>query len=565
MPSLHVTGRACSMGNARITCEFSEQAQATSIKLDGRELLANLDGAEGDPDRHHSFYCDYHVAGKTEHMAPSRLEVITNTPELVHVAYVDDTSPLNISYHLAILGDEPAIFGYVVAHTGEADVCLNELRCVYRFDASLLDHAVTSERCGLQPSARELARHEKLQDETFRFKGASLFSNSNVYSKYDYAGYFAEQELWGQYGNLANKSQLGAWFIPFDKSCYPGGPLKQDLLVHYDGIILNYLTGAHFGTGDFVVPHNWSKLYGPWCVYFNCAADAEADARQWKAAHSLSEIASKLIADSDIYCTHMASLEANLHPSNTAATGGSSWQIVLSDTKGDYFHAKAGRIYYADAQAGAPFVMRDIQPGIYWLHVWEKGGTNPHEYVFGPYELDADECLHLGNLVFDRPGAVPVWNIGTYTRTTHPHAYSDQLRNYIWMGLAPANLVYEIGAGDTWYYLQRAGGCWKVLFEKPHQDASSYWLYICLAGATAFHMTPGSSQVSYEVSLNGRQLRCMQFENDRAAYRSSVTGGDAHTICIELSAEDFEEHNTLELKTDGYIMYDMVALVPTEM
>lgn len=306
MVSLSVNGLACEISNASLTLRMSQDGKATSLVVDGRGLLCGLSGAEGDPDRDHSFYCDYHVNGKTRNLIPTRLDVIANTSELAHVAYVDDESDLKLAYHLVVSGDDPCVYGYVIASCDVPGVVINELRTVYRFDSSLFTCGYTAERQGIQPRAEYLSAAGKwLQDETYLLPDGGRYSNSNVYSKYDYAGYFAQNSVWGQYSGGRTDDEWGAWFIPMDKSCYPGGPLKQELLVHYDAIILNYLTGAHFGTGDFEVPCGWSKLYGPWCMYFNHGSDPVADALA-RAATEVSSMPVSWLDEPGLYSSEYA-------------------------------------------------------------------------------------------------------------------------------------------------------------------------------------------------------------------------------------------------------------------
>lgn len=67
----------------------------------------------------------------------------------------------------------------------------------------------------------------------------------------------------------------GAWMVPASGEYFSGDALKQELLVHQDAIILNYLTGSHFGTPDMVAQPGFEKLYGPWLLYINQGNDRE--------------------------------------------------------------------------------------------------------------------------------------------------------------------------------------------------------------------------------------------------------------------------------------------------
>lgn len=555
---LRCDGMACEFGNERMSLTFSCDGKATSVVVDGRELLRNLSGNVRDPDREHSFYCDYHVNGKTRNLVPSRLEVIEDAADLTHIAYVDDQSDLKLAYHLVLVGDEAAVHGYVVAGCDVEGVSINELRTVYRFDSTLLTTGYTAERQGLQPLAQVMADEgEWLQDETYRLADGARYTNSDVYSKYDYAGYFADNDLWGQYSGGRSDDEWGAWFIPLDKSCYPSGPLKQELLVHYDSIILNYLTGAHFGTGDFDVPQGWRKLYGPWCVYFNHGTNVVADACE-RAAAELAAMPAPWLAEPELYSAHPACLAGSLELARPVEHP-RGWTVVASDMPGDYFDQKAGRIYYVTCTEDS-FELSGMQPGTYWLRARLNATTDAHEYDLGSFELGAGERVEAGSLVVSNRPLPLVWSLGAFTGTTEPFLFSDQLRNYVWMGLTPKNLVYRAGEDDDWYYLQRTGGIWSVVFSRPAQAAERYRLTVCLAGTTAARMTAGSSQVAFSARLNGTELLNVSFENDRAAYRSSVTGGRPQVMTADFDSSLLGDENTVAFVTDGMVMYDMIKL-----
>ncbi len=197
---LEVEGLRCKLQNKYLTIAFSESAKAESLIFNGTELLEYLDGAENDPDKKNSFYCDYHTEQGVCNMKPDTLKVIDDGEYVIHVAYMDTTSPLKLEYHIILEADDTAVYGYVVAENDNDNIMLDELRTVYRLDSKLFQVSYTNERQGIQPRAQYLAQNKRLQDETFWLEDGSKYSNSHVYSKYDYAGYFSANSFWGQYG-----------------------------------------------------------------------------------------------------------------------------------------------------------------------------------------------------------------------------------------------------------------------------------------------------------------------------------------------------------------------------
>lgn len=549
---LEVEGLRCKLQNKYLTIAFSESAKAESLIFNGTELLEYLDGAENDPDKKNSFYCDYHTEQGVCNMKPDTLKVIDDGEYVIHVAYMDTTSPLKLEYHIILEADDTAVYGYVVAENDNDNIMLDELRTVYRLDSKLFQVSYTNERQGIQPRAQYLAQNKRLQDETFWLEDGSKYSNSHVYSKYDYAGYFSANSFWGQYGE-----QYGAWFIPIDKSGYPSGPLKQELMVHYDGIILNYMTSEHFGSGKFEVPKKWKKMYGPWCMYFNSGKNKIEDADN-RAEREIQKLPHRWIGvESEIYSRQLCCVSGTLTLKEAIKEPIDGWTIVLTDQQGDYYKQKSGRIYYSNTKSEGKFKIEKIQPGTYWMYVYVRGSSISDEFELGKFMISGNQ--DLGIICVENNMQSVIWKIGGYSKTTCPFRFSDQLRNYIWKELVPSRFRYCVGQEEEWYYLQNSNGSWEIEFLRPLEYAKKYCLTICLAGATQKSMGENTG-VGFYIYLNNMLISRNQFENDKSAYRSSVTNGISHKVMIHIKEEQLKDLNVIRLETDGYIMYDMLKL-----
>ncbi|KMT41163.1 polysaccharide lyase family protein [Melissococcus plutonius] len=544
---LEVQGLNCFLENKQLQVSFSQNGTVHSLKYQGKELLGNLDGAKNDPNKKSSFYCDYHD-GKPRNLQPTQLKIIENSDHCLHIAYLDLTSPLNLEYHIFLLNDEACIYGYIVAKTTEQEMTIGELRTVYRLNHSLFPIAYTSERQGIQPKASYLAKFKQLQDETFELPDGSKYTNSSVYSKYDYAGYFKDNNFWGQYGD-----QFGCWFIPIDQSYFPSGPLKQDLLVHYDGIILNYLTGAHFGTGNFQLPKHWEKFYGPWCIYLNQGEQKISDVKNKVNQLTKKQDSSWFSKIEPRYPNFLVELTGELNL--TGKENANDWIVILTDTKGDVYTQKAGRIFYTETHKDNHFHIPHIHPGIYHLYAYIKGTEISEDFYLGSFKLTKNE--DLGQLDIPYQMKKLIWKIGYFSKTTEPFKFSDQLRNYIWKELVPNSLTYHVGSSEDWYYLQNDHGKWQIKFSKPEKLNKKFLLTICLAGATQKQMEPATG-VQFFVSLNGHLLKKYSFENDRSAYRSTVTNGKSHKLELVIDAAQLTNINVIDFETDGHILYDMI-------
>ncbi|HWA08585.1 MAG TPA: hypothetical protein VG838_03875, partial [Opitutaceae bacterium] len=268
------------MSNGLLTIAFGKDANgdfsATSVVKNGQELAHNLHGVEPrDVDAHRTFYLDS-GAGRG-HLVTAIVRVVKNTPDFGHFAVID-TRELHLEHHFVMLKGESGVHPYVIVKN-TPDANSGETRTMYRFDMDILDTAYSGERYGKQPKyafLQSISEAGNMGDETWKLPDGS------IYQKYDYCLYYSQNPMWGHFGH-----GYGAFFIAPSTESYAGGPLRQELAVHQDALILNYLGGGHFGGGGTATARNGEKIHGPWFLYFNTGANAEAiiaDAKKAMAA-----------------------------------------------------------------------------------------------------------------------------------------------------------------------------------------------------------------------------------------------------------------------------------------
>jgi hypothetical protein len=235
---------------------------ATSVIKNGTELAHNLHGTvPRDTDGGRTFYHEYNASQGYLHARI--VKIIKNTPELVHFALIDTNSPY-LEDHYVMLKGESGIHPYVIIK-GQYN---SEMRTMYRFDMNILDWTWTPERTGQQRSyeyLQAISRIGNLGDETWRLPDGS------VYSKYDWVLYYSEAPMWGHFGH-----GFGAFFMPVSTEAYASGPLRQEIAVHQDALILNYLGGGHFSGGGPASGRTGQKIFGPWYVYINAGKTTNA-------------------------------------------------------------------------------------------------------------------------------------------------------------------------------------------------------------------------------------------------------------------------------------------------
>lgn len=544
--SLTVSGMNVTLDNGLLGVTFKEDGSAARIVKDGVNIVTSLSGAVRDPSKTRSAYLDYYVKGVKDFI-PERIEVIKQNKDIAHVAYIDDKDGLlRLEYHVIMPKGVSGIYSYVVAeNTGSENVKVSELRNVYRFNPSLLDHIFSGERHGRPQLYADLEKMPKIQDETWRL------ANGEIYSKYDFASYQRGNAFWGVYGQ-----NIGAWLIHGSGEYFSGDALKQDLLVHQDAIILNYMTGAHMGTPDMVVPPKWQKFYGPWLLYINQGSTEQllADAGRRSASERVS-------------WPYDWVDDARYAQARTQVTGRVAAEravtVVLSSSPDEEFDLQTrGYVFSAVSDNSGRFRIDNVIPGDYQLSVYANGGTQPgilaqqNVSIQGEKQTVADISL---------PQAAPVvWAIGQADRQAREFRFGNEARGYRWQHEVPANLTFDIGRSDyarDWFYAQTKPGVWDIRFAMT-PDKPVYWLNIALAAASNSGMSTPSSAPALTVTVNGKALETLKYDNDKTLYRGALRNGRYHFARIPVSAELLRAgNNIVSLKLDGgSVMYDVITL-----
>ncbi|MFP9229993.1 polysaccharide lyase family protein [Pectobacterium cacticida] len=543
--SLSVTGMNTVLDNGLLNVKFKEDGSAESMTKQGVNIVTNLSGAIRDPSKTRSAYLDYYVKGVKD-FVPERVEVIKQNKDIAHVAYIDDKGGLlRLEYHLIMRKGVSGIYSYVVAeNTGSQDVKVSELRNVYRFDPSRLDHLYNGVHIGKPLLYRQLEQLPKVQDETWRLP------DGHVYSKYDFAGYMRSTPYWGVFGH-----GMGAWLIHASPEYFSGDALKQDLMVHQDAIILNYMTGSHFGTPDMVAKPGWKKFYGPWLLYINQGDEKQviADADR----QSLTEKVSwpyRWVND-PLYPLERTTVSGKINSTQPMT-------VVLSSSLDEPFDLQTrGYSYQGTTDSQGKFSIEHVRPGKYQVSVYANSGTQPGVLaqqtvdITGVKQQLADISLPAANKI--------IWAIGQADRQAREFRFGDKVRNYHWQNDVPAHLTFDIGRSDysrDWYYAQTKPGNWDIRFSME-PEKKTYFLTLSLAAASNFGMTKATAP-ELDVVVNGKKVETLKYENDKTLYRGALQSGRYHLNRIPVSYEVLKKGNnviSLQLK-GGSLMYDIVTL-----
>lgn len=557
MITLKVDGKKCEMSNGLISIRWKEDGSVESLIKDGQELIKDLDGTSTDSNAKRSFYVDYHAEGKFHKMSVTRLDIIAHNEDMAHIAYVDTKGLLYIEYHIIMMKDISGIYTYVVAgNNTDTEFALSEFRTVYRFGNKIFDHACNTERIGLQPTHKYMEQFEWLQDETYRLPDVDKYTNGDVYSKYDYSGYFSQNPAWGHYGH-----GYGFFVIPVSTEYYPSGPLKQELLVHYDGIVLNYFTGAHFGTGTFIVPSHWKKLYGPFLVYINSGEDGEALYQQalTKASEEKNKWPYQWV-NHPLYPLTRSTVTGKLTFSD--GTPCKNTTVVLAKSGLCFERQSSSYIYYTNTNEDGSFQLDHVRYDQYTLYAYNTGGSITEQLELPNIDIDATTA-DLGNFTFTLPNRQLLWQLGKATRTSEGFKFGAEMRNYKWSQMVPQNLTFTIGKSDEakdWYYAQTSAGQWDIQFNLQEAPNGTYYLTVALAGICKIQMTD-KAEPYYVVKVNNTLVKEATLLNDSSVYRSATKNGRYRRLFIPISADLLHKgENTISLLNENcMVMYDTVV------
>ena len=528
------------MDNGLVKIYFEKDGTVSSLNINGKNLVQNVG-------LYRTFYLNWHN-GTYQGFAPTSLQVLRKSTERVHIMYLQDSPGMvTLEYHYIMEQGIRGLYTYVHAsNNANHDITFSLYRTVYRFDPQIMSQATNGVQEGIIPDKSELTNERLVQDTTWKL------SDGTYYSKYDYAAYFRKTPYQGVFGN-----GYGAWLISASREYHSGGPLKQDLTVHEAALILNVMTATHFGTPSLTAPVGWSKIYGPWLMYFNEGTDEELKAdtiRQAKVEQSLWPY--KWMSDSD-YPLKRGELKGKV-------TSPVRSMVVLSSSLMEEFDLQVlGYSYSTETDENGDFQLEKIRPGEYKLTAYPIEG-----YGIGYQSeklINITEGVNRAMLDLEVPTEVK-WSIGETNRRSDSYRYSNEKRNYVWHTLPPAHLEFEIGKNDIhtdWYYAQTKPGTWSIRYDDT-VDGKDRILRIGIAAASnTISSTPGALlSPILAVGVNGQLMNKFQYKNDQSIYRSAPQSGNYHfEIIIIPHTLVVEGDNVISFTLlQGSVMYDSINL-----
>ena len=535
--------------NGVVSITFGPDGSATSLIKNGQELAHNLNGiVPRDVDAHRTWYIDYNAGGG--HLVADNIRVIQATSEMAHIAIIDSgvTSAFYLEHHILLRKGDSGLYGYVICRNPKNRRLGGETRTMYRLDRNIFDWAYVSERTGHQPTYGELVQYPSVQDETWKMPDGS------IYQKYDYSGYMAETPMWGHYGH-----GFGVWFMPVSTEYYAGGPLRQDLMVHQDALILNYFQGAHYGGGGADNFTNGEKLFGPWFTYINTGDNAQliVDAKK----RALAEQAKWPYrwVDEPLYPLDRTTVSGQLKLEGRGTAAGA--MVVLAKPSQEIYKQGGDFIFYGKADASGKFALPNVRPGPYALYAYATRGSVTAQLEKDDIQVTG-KAVDLGVIAWQQPRySRLLWQIGQSDRMSGEFKFGDELRNIKWIGMVPADLTYTIGTSkekDDWYFAQGKPGNWDVAFTTNQPYTGAAHLTVAIAGV--------SQNPKVTISVNGTDIKSLAYANDAATYRAALRSARYQLEDIAFPADllkpgaNVVRFHMTGVGGNGGIMYDTIKL-----
>ncbi|XP_033223812.1 rhamnogalacturonate lyase-like [Belonocnema kinseyi] len=552
--SVKISGMIASLDNGLISITFGNDGTVSSLYKNGKNLVKNV--ARGG-----SFYLDWHN-GTYHRFAPSSLQVIRKSAKRVHIMYLQDRPGMvTLEYHYIMEQGQSGIYTYVhAANNADDNITFSLYRTVYRFDPTVMVQVTNGVQEGTIPDGGELNDANRVQDATWKL------SDGTYYSKYDYAAYIRKTPYQGVFGN-----GNGAWLISASRDYHSGGPLKQDLTVHEAALILNVLTAGHFGSPSLTAPLGWSKLYGPWLLYFNEGTDEELKADTIRQAEKEQSLWPYEWMNEKEYPLKRATLKGRV-------TSPVRSMVVLSSSLTEEFDLQVlGYSYSTETGRNGDFNLENIRPGKYKLTAYpiEGYGIGFQSEKF----ITITEGKNRASLELSVPTEVK-WSIGETNRRSDSYRYSNESRNYLWHTLPPADLEFKIGKSDIhtdWYYAQTKPGTWTIRYkDSPNGKSRILRIGIAAGSNSVPSLTNDPGFPILAVGVNGCLVKefsqengvagygCLMrefnYENDHSVYRSAPQSGNFHVETIIIpSIMVLQGENLIKLTLrQGMVMYDSI-------
>ena len=361
-------------------------AQVTSLKYKNFEMVSQTGWrtiyfsmtTEAGYDKPH--HCVYSIANQSSELVDISCKKIYKSGDL-HAWDVD--------IHYVLQKDMPGLYVYaIVSHAVDyPDVSMGEWRMVWFLPHDETDFLLDT-ICVDDLRTWKMASYlDETSAEATGIKEIKKYTTGDRKGKYD-CKYMYSADLWklGTYGFTGSKNNLGAWVVFGSHEYFNDGPVKNDLTAAA-GTIHIYLNANHYGGSGFTIKNgqSWSKIYGPWLLYFNnkngsdeCWADAKICALTEKKQWPYKWLAcGEYQAEERGTVTGKFIVKDKLKP-ETSSDGAWVGLALPEKTNGNWQFQGKDYQYWTKADTDGSFIIEDVRPGTYTLYAFTKGAVGEY-------------------------------------------------------------------------------------------------------------------------------------------------------------------------------------------
>jgi rhamnogalacturonan endolyase len=524
------------MQNGLVSLTFAKRAgEITSIKyrVNGQELELG-DGKA-------AMYFDANLGGgaNPDYFHPlsqpgAHLDIVPSGRDSGEVAAVSEPTPhfpFHTEVHWILSRDTPGIYVYVIYQhgPGTAAVSLSQSRTVIKGVPGpriFTHHIVDDGRKSPFPTGKIAS---PVQDATVRY------ADGTIYTKYDNSAFVADDLVHGMAGN-----GVGLWMILPGREYIDGGPLRQELTVHMDNVLLWMFQGTHFGAGgiNLKAGQKWSLFYGPAFVYFNQGSSIDAlwqDARI-RAVSEETRWPYNFVNNPD-YPLSRGTVIGQVKLGNGDSTKG-AWAVLAPPGTKDWCQSSGGYTFWTRTDDSGHFVIPKVRPGSYTLFV--SGANQFVDYRQDGIQVAPGKIIDLGTLTW-KPvtHGHTLWQIGVADRSTREFKNGDDVRHYDnfirYAREFPDDVTFTIGKSETdkdWNFAQwgwyHKNPYWTIRFDEPKTLSGRATLTIGVCS---------SSDRRLQVKANGREIGVLNLPKTGAApYRSGGQDSEYHVYTLRFDA-----------------------------
>lgn len=513
-------------------------AQPVELIAKGQSLYWDSNGELSHPDpAHPGPKKGYYRPGPDNNTV---VKLLSATPHQADVEVDTGPSefyPFKAEYHFVMQDGLSGLYAYAVLRhpAGLPAGTLYQTRFVFRTAA---DDAVFNYWTVGRGKTIRIPRSgvvKKVTDATY------LLQDGTVKTKYLNSVYFAQTPVYGTIG-VHDTGANGIFMVEPFGDYHNGGPSRQGQTVH-DDVLLRVVQDTHFGSSPVVVAagEDWSKVYGPFLIYANRAADPNAlwdDVDRQLAAERGKWPYGFVTAPEYVKARGTVSGHVSLNgavPKNA--------QVILSDpdTAVPWTAQAKGYNYWAPVAADGSFTLSHVVPGRYTLYV--DGADQPEDFV-KPGITVAAKTTGTGTLDWTpQTHGRTLWQLGTFDRKAGEFRNGDDARGYQmfarYRDQFPNDVDFTIGKSNPasdWNYAQWSwyvrDPAWHLRFASKAQSGKAT-LTIGIASAQ-----PSKGKLTHvRVAINGHDIGVIELpKTGTAGYRGGVQDSPYNVVRFSFDA-----------------------------